>query len=72
VGTVYRSDHSKWLHGTKDPTRTNLPPYESSRQSHRSNPQAQTLRGLLTWIGARPQLWKVLWTESAVPGRRPT
>jgi hypothetical protein len=38
-------------------------------QQHPGPGSAERVR---TRIGARPQLWKVLWTEPTVQGRRPT
>jgi hypothetical protein len=73
LGTVYRSEHSKWLLGTQHPTRPVACPDERSRVSkRRSSARDAALPALRTQGGARPQLWIVLWTESTVQGRRPT
>jgi hypothetical protein len=73
VGTVYRSEHSKRFHGhgmTRVVPRLRRRTTQGNHlQQHPGPGSAERVR---TQIGARPQVWKGLWTEPTVQGRRPT
>ncbi len=71
MGTVYRSEHSKWFRAQGIWLDPPLAPTNEA-----GYPIAAAPGSRLFWRpargGARPQLWKVLWTKSTLQGRRPT
>jgi hypothetical protein len=74
VGTVYRSEHSKWLDGYGKARVRPAACLDERRKVTilHQHPIPGSAGTVHPQIGARPQLWKGLWTESTVQGRRPT